>query len=434
MKKYTIAKNFSKSLIKLLKVVRPDAGTSLPGAIMMKLCPEFIKTESKKITKKTICITGTNGKTTTSGLIASILNELEASIVYNKKGANMPQGIATSFLQNNNENIDYGVFECDEAWLYSLFKSMTADYLLITNLFPDQTERYGGVYSLGKRIKKAIELNPKLSVVINADDPHLLPLIDDNTILFSVEKIKNSIDELKYKTEICTCGEEYRYKKRFYAHLGDYFCKKCKNKHPNAKYKAKVVLSEDKTEIEINGEYAFSTSLLGSYNAYNILSAAVIAIEMGISSEIIQKGFDNYQNEFGRMDKFDVNGKNVIVQLIKNPAGTNQSIKLIKDNFNSKLFIAINDTPADGSDISWLYDTDFEYFKDYPNEIIFSGTKANEIALRFKHAGLSEEQFYVEQNIKKAYKHSINETKSGENLLIMANFTAISQLKKIMKK
>lgn len=434
MKKYEIAKNISKMLISGLKIVRPSAGTSLPGHFMTKICPEFIKTESQKVKDEIICVTGTNGKTTSSGLLASILNETGKDVMHNKKGANMPQGIATCFLQNDNKNIDYCVLECDEAWLYSLFQSIHANYLLVTNLFPDQTERYGGVYNLAEKIKQAINVNPDLKVILNADDPHLLPLKTQNTIFYGVEEIENNINELTLSPEICTCGEEYKYKTRFYAHIGNFICPNCKNKRQFPKYKGKIILNENNTKLIVNEEYNFTTKLTGLYNAYNLLSAVSTALEMNISAEIIQKGLDNYQNVFGRIDKFEINGKKVIVQLIKNPVGTNQAIKLIKDNLKSKLFILLNDTPADGRDISWLYDTDFEYFKDYSNEIIFSGTKANELALRFKHAGLNEEKFFIEPNVKHAYKHAIKATNQDETLLILANFTTLAELKNIMKK
>ena len=434
MKKIEIAKNISKILIKTLKVVRPDAGTSLPGKFMLKTCPDYIKIESQKIKEKIICVTGTNGKTTTSGLIASIINEFGKEVLHNKKGANMPQGIATCFLQNEEKPIDYCVLECDEAWLYPLYQSLTADYLLVTNLFPDQTERYGGVYTLAKKIRQAININPNLKIILNADDPHLLPLETQNTIFFGVEKIENNIKEFKYLPEICTCGNEYKYKKRLYAHMGNFYCPNCQNKRRYPKYKANITLNEKYTEININDEYTFTTKLLGLYNAYNVVGAISQALEIEIPKDIIQKGLDRYQNIFGRVDIFEINGKKVMIQLIKNPAGTNQAIKLIKDNLDSKLFVLLNDTPADGRDISWLYDTDFEYLKNYPNEIVFSGTRANELALRFKHAGLNEEKFYVEPDIKIAYNKALKLTNPNETLLILANFTTLAELKNIMKR
>lgn len=434
---YKFAKNISKLVMKSLKLYSEDAGTSLPGYIMMRLCPDFLKTESKRIVGTKIFITGTNGKTTTAGFLASILNQTEKSVIHNKKGSNLPQGIATCFLQNKKQEIDYAVFEVDEAWLYSLNKTFKSDYLVITNLFPDQTERYGGVYSLAKKIKKAIELNPNVKLILNADDPHLLVLENKNTIYFGVEKVENNIDELNELSEICTCGQKYKYEKRFYSHLGYFACEKCGKERKQPKYLAEIVLNKENTLVKIKveeAEYEFKTNILGLCNAYNLLSAATVALEMGVSAEIIQAGFDNYQNLFGRADSFVEKGKKVFVQLIKNPAGTNQAIKLIKNKINSKLLIALNDKFADGRDISWLYNTDFEYFKEYPNEIIFTGTRANEVALRFKHVGLGEENFYIEPNIKKAYKHAINSTRLGENLLVLANFTALKKLKKIVKR
>ena len=434
MKKYEFSKKVSKLLINILKVARPDAGTSLPGRFMTKMCPDYIKTESQKIKDSIVCVTGTNGKTTTSGILASILNETGQNVLHNKKGANMPQGIATCFLQNDDKPLNYGVFECDEAWLLPLYRQMQANYLIVTNLFPDQTERYGGVYALAKRIKQAIDLNPDLKVILNADDPHLLGLETNNTVYFGVEKIENNIDELKYPPEICTCGSEYSYKNRFYAHIGDFYCKNCDKKRKTPRYLGQILLNEENTVITINNEYTFISKMTGLYNGYNILGAVSAALEMGIDPETIQKGLKNYQNVFGRIDKFEINGKKLVVQLIKNPAGTNQAIKLVKDNLKSKLFVLLNDTPADGRDISWLYDTDFEYFKDYPNEIIFSGTNANELALRFKHAGLKEEKFFIEPNVKRAYRRAIKVTKKDETLLILANFTTLAELQKIIKR
>ena len=431
---YKFAKKVSKILIKLLKIFRPDAGTSLPGHVMLKMYPEYLKNQNENIKELSVVVTGTNGKTTTSGLLASILNESGKSVLHNKKGANMPQGIATSFLHNDEKPIDYCVLECDEAWLSTLLKSIKSQYLVVTNIFPDQTERYGGVYALAKKIRYAIDKNPDMKIILNADDPHLLSLVNENTVCFGVENVENSIEEYKYMPEICTCGAEYKYKKHYYAHLGKYKCKLCGNKNPEVKYRAKVVLSMEKSEITINDENTFTTSLIGFYNAYNLICAVSTALELGIDNETIQKGLDNYQNVFGRADKFTINNKNVIVQLIKNPAGANQAIKLIKDIEESKLLIAINDTPADGIDISWLYDTDFEYLKDYRNEIIISGSRANEVALRLKHAGLSEKQFYIEEDIKRAYRHAIRGISTDENLLVLANFSALAGLKKIMKR
>ena len=434
MKKYEIAKNVSKMLISGLKAVRPNAGTSLPGHFMTKICPEYIKNESQKIKEGIVCVTGTNGKTTTSGFIASIINEWGKKVLHNKKGANMPQGIATCFLQNDGKDIDFGVFECDEAWLYSLYQSLTANYLAVTNLFPDQTERYGGVYTLAKRIKQAIDLNPDLKVILNADDPHLLGLQNDNTVFYGVEKIENNISEYKIVPEICPCGAEYKYKKRFYAHMGDFYCPNCKNKRKYPKYSGTIILDEEKTKLIINDELVFNTKLTGLHNAYNLLCAVSTALEIGIGQNIIQKGLDNYQNVFGRIDKFEINGKKIIIQLIKNPAGTNQAIKLIKDIKDSKLFILLNDTPADGRDISWLYDTDFEYLKDYQNTVIFSGTRADELALRMKHAGLSEKNFIIEHDVRQAYKYALKLTNKGESLIILANFTTLAELQKIIKR
>lgn len=434
MKKYKLLKEVSKLLIKGLKVVRPSAGTSFPGKLMMKFNPEYIGIESQRVRDKKICVTGTNGKTTTSGIIASILQETGKYVLHNKKGANMPQGIATSFLQNDDNPIDYCVFECDEAWLYSLYKSLKSDYLLVTNLFPDQTDRYGCVYDLAKKIKKAIDLNSDLRLVLNADDPHLLFLENKNTVYFSVENIENNIKEIKTVSEICPCGSEYKYKKRFYAHIGDFYCPNCINKKKFPKYSAKIILNADETILIINEKYNFSSKLVGLYNAYNVLSAIAIALEIGIDEKIIQKGLNNYQNVFGRIDKFEVNGKKVLLQLIKNPVGTNQAIKLIKDNYDSKLFLLLNDTYADGRDISWLYDTDFEYFKDYPNEIILSGKRAYELALRLKHAGISEQNFHIEHDVKKAYKYAISGLSQKDTLLILANFSTLAELQKIIKR
>ena len=419
-------------------------GTSLPGVVALKISKNFLSFMSKYCKKNILTVTGTNGKTTTAGLIAHILKVSQYSVLHNEKGANMLSGIASSLAVGYKpfSKFDFAVLESDEAYLTKLYDYINADYLLVTNLFRDQLDRYGELNTTAKKIQEAIDKNPNLKIFVNTDDPMLSSLGEKNKkIFFGFEDItyKTSSKESLAPSEAvsCPCGSDLSYEKRYYAHIGKYFCKNCGRQRPEPDYKGYGVIYDEYSEIYLkfnkdseNKELCFKTKLPGLYNAYNVLAAVSACLELNISPEIIQKGLDTYESIFGRSERFSINKRNVLVQLIKNPTGASEVLRTINQKSAKKLLIIINDNYADGRDVSWLWDTDFELLKDYENSIVVSGSRAYDMAVRMKYAGFDEAKIEVKKDIKEAIDYSVKSIEEGEQLLIMPTYTALLEMQK----
>lgn len=422
-------------------------GTSLPGYVALKLAPNFLTHLTKYNSKDVITVTGTNGKTTTSGLLAHILKTAGNNILHNEKGANMPSGIATSLAVGYKpfSQFDYTVLECDEAYLTQLYNSINANYLLLTNLFRDQLDRYGELDTTAKKIQEAITKNPNLILITNADDPTLQELgINNQKIYYGFENIeyKTSATQSQAPAEIvtCSCKSELEYQEVYYAHIGKYFCQNCNFTRPEPNYKGTAIIYDDFSEIIVKytknnnlTETKFTTSLIGLYNAYNVLSAISACLELGINEEIIQKALNNYKTMFGRAEKLNINNKNILIQLIKNPTGATEVLRTINKNNCKKIFIAINDNYADGRDISWLWDTDFELLQNYGCDIVVSGIRAYDMATRLKYAGIDTNKIVIIEDIKTAFNKALNDIQENEQLLIMPSYTALLEMQKFLK-
>lgn len=424
------------------------SATSLPGYISLKISKDFFSHIKTHCNKSIFNVTGTNGKTTTSGIFAHILKTAGNDVIHNAKGANMPSGIATSLAVEYKpfSKFDYAVLETDEAYLTKLYDYLDSDYLIITNLFRDQLDRYGELDATAKKIQNAIEKNPNLKLIVNADDPTLLQLGKNNKkIFFGFEDVKyeENIDNSNVTTEItsCCCGENLIYEKIYYDHIGKYYCPTCGFKMPELDYKGSVVIYGDYSEIKVKyqckgqeTENTFRTNLIGLYNAYNVLAGISSALECGITPDIIQNALDTYRTMFGRAEKLRLDGKNIFVQLIKNPTGASEVIRTINFDITHKVLMIINDNYADGRDMSWLWDTDFEKLKDYPNNIVLSGIRAYDMATRLKYAGFPTEKIEVINDIKDAFNYSLNSINENEQLLIMPTYTALLEIQSLLKK
>jgi len=384
--KFYIALFISKLIYIVLKILRRPA-TSFAGFVALKICPDFMKYTKKSINKVFINITGTNGKTTTSGILAHILEENNQKIIHNVKGANMPSGIANVFVKNicPFKNYDYAVIETDEAYLTKIYDNVKGDCLIVTNLFCDQLDRYGDANFTAKTIQEAIDKNPNVKLILNADDPTVSKFgKDKNAVYFG---LKNSCD-----------------------------------------YFADVKTFDDHIELLVNNSYSFRINLIGEYNAYNTLAAIATAIENGFSNEQIQNALNNYHTAFGRAETRIIDGHKALIQLIKNPTGVNEVLKTI--DVNSHIIFAMNDEYADGRDISWLWDVDFSKLLSAKNPIVTSGTRAYDIANRLKYAGFPTEKIVVEQEIKKAIQLVLNNTTKDEKITILPSYTALLKISK----
>lgn len=424
---------FSLSIAKLvyfiMKTTKLSSGTSFIGLLTLKLCPDFLTPANKYITKNKINVTGTNGKTTTSGLITHIIETNKHTVINNSMGANMLTGIvnALALAITPFKKFEYSVLESDEAYLEKVYDKFEADYLLVTNLFRDQLDRYGELAVTKKLIQNGIDKKPDIQLILNADDPLVATFSSKNKtpVYYGIESVtgNTTISSTEEIFNCPRCGKPLKYEKKFFAQQGHYFCD-CGYKRIEPKYKAHVTLHKTYSLITLNNN-EYKVPLVGLFNAYNALGAIALALELGIKD--IQKALDTFKVAFGRSEVKVLNGHRTLIQLIKNPIGANEVLKTV--DLNSNILIIINDNYADGRDVSWLWDAEFELLKNAKKEIVVSGIRANDMALRLKYAGLKN--IKIISNINKAVDY-IGEN-AGENvdITILPTYTALLEIDKM---
>ncbi|MEI7473926.1 MAG: Mur ligase family protein [bacterium] len=436
----------------ILKTINPAGGTSLPGMVARKISPDILSYLVSQRKKELISITGTNGKTTTSGFIASIIKNNGFTLAHNRKGANMLNGITAAIVKESSLNatldVDYCLLESDEAYLPKLTNEIKPDIILVTNLFRDQLDRYGELDTTAKKIREAINNTSsakRFKLLLNADDPIVSNITPDdkniNKIYYGLEEviIKNSNEEVESPKEIasCACGQKFQYEKIFYGHLGFYYCS-CGIKRPLPHIKAKAVVDTDCSTLDISTEsgevFSVKIDMPGLYNIYNALGAIATALELGIAPNDIAKGLSSYDTVFGRAENISLNGKQAIIQLIKNPIGATEVLRTVNIDPNSRLLIIINDNYADGRDVSWLWDANFELLSNHVNEIVVSGVRASDMAVRLKYAGIDPDRIKVIENMDKALDYSVKVTNNDEKLYILPTYTALLKLQGILRK
>lgn len=389
-----------KIIIKLGKLLGKK-GTSAPGVIALKISPGILNHLSSQVKKEIIIVCGTNGKTTTNNLIYSLLTDRGHKVVCNNVGANMLSGIACSFISmatlGGKLDADYAAIECDEAFLRHIVKHMTPNKIVITNLFRDQMDRYGEVEDTAKLLEEGIAKLTDTTLVLNADDPYVRNLgINRNAIYYGVsEDTGLNRDKLQENQFCLQCGADLDYRYHHYNQLGFYECPKCGFGRPNPNYSAtRVDVSEGiKFVMSYKGiQRKFSVNYKGFYNVYNMLASFAVFEDNGGSAEEAQSTFNSYKPQIGRMESFNIYGKEIILNLAKNPAGFNQVISAIcSDNRKKDVLLAVNAMASDGTDVSWLWDVDFEFLKDKGvNNIYVSGIRRDELTLRLKYAGFDD--------------------------------------------
>ena len=430
MIRFLISLLFARLSSVFLKITRLSPGTSIIGLFVLKICPDFLKYANNYISSKKINITGTNGKTTTSGLINHLIKKSGRSVINNSMGANMLNGVvnALSLQINPFKKSQYSVIELDEANVELVYNDFDADYLLITNLFRDQLDRYGELATTKKFIQNGIDLKSDITLILNADDPLVASFEAKNKIYYGISEIvfEDGLQLSETKTEevfTCSCGKNLNYSKKFYAQQGHYYCD-CGFRRPEVKYEAKVTLYKNHSVVNLSG-VDYTVPLVGLFNAYNAIGAIAVASELGIKN--IKENLLSFKVAFGRSEVKTLNGKRTLIQLIKNPVGANEVLKTIDKISN--LLIIINDNYADGRDISWLWDAEFEFLKDSKKEIVVSGTRADDMALRLKYAGVPVEKIKIINDIKKAVDYVGKN--SDNDITILPTYTALLKLNKL---
>ena len=415
-------------------------GTALPGKVALKLNPDLLQLINAKC-KKTLIITGTNGKTTTNNLINHILEGEYDNLLSNLMGANMTQGIASAYLNDLKEEYEWGIFEVDEGSFEDIVKHIKPDYVLITNFFRDQLDRFGEIENTAKMVYDAIKpLNTTL--ILNADDPFVVKFKDLNkpSIYFGVQKtnfssMNQSIVESRFCPE-CNQGLDYEYYN--YGQLGKYHCKNCGFENPDYEYMiSSIEYINNSYEFTINtshkdhGKINFGYD--GIYNAYNCCAAVAFAKEIGLKMDTISHRIGNFDYKLGRMENFQYRSKVIKIVLVKNPIGLTEVLNSITNDTRKKsvLFI-LNDNPADGTDVSWIWDSDVETVQNIENleYIRCSGVRAEDMALRIKYTELNDVPIFINHNIENAITDALKD--DVEIIYILPTYTAVYNTREIV--
>lgn len=434
-------------LIFRLNRLTGSGGSALPGLVAEKIQPNILKTLSKNnFPKGVVIITGTNGKTTSSRMVAEILEAAGISYIHNKAGSNLSRGIISSLISaaslSGKIRADLALLEVDEASLPAVATALRPNVLVVTNLFRDQLDRYGEVDSTAKLLNKVLE-SYKGQLWLNADDPLVasLGVGHKNTKYFGVSDYHGQ--NLKHDTAVDvvkspTSGKLLRYKKRYFGHIGIYEAVDGSYKRPKPDVEIVKMASQDESSsqaiVEVDGEKAeMSLGLPGLYNIYNGLVALAVADSLKINLAIGVKALAKVTAAFGRVEQIDYEGKELFLLLIKNPTGFNQVITtFLKPARLEPLLFIINDNFADGRDVSWLWDVSLEDIADYPGPVWVSGIRAYDMALRLKYAGF--DNIKVEPDIKMAIDKMATKAKPGSRAYILPTYTAMLEARKLLVK
>ncbi len=419
-------------------------GTVFPGRIARILYPDILYRLAENISEEIIVITGTNGKTTTSNMVAQILKEHDYSLVHNAAGANMLAGITTAFIEKTNfwgsRWFDYALLETDEANLPLLLKEITPKVVLITNFFNDQMDRFGEVDYIINLIKDAVR-NTNIELVLNADDP-LVTHFQRETGLHcwyfgfrETEYDKSEDLESKVGKYCAFCGHQLVFEKYHYAQLGKFHCPNCANKNPEPNFVGHNLQMNPTISFSANDIF-LESPYQGFYNAYNILAAVSIAKLVGLQDKFITEAIRNYQPQAGRMESFSIQGKQVILILVKNPIGLNQALEALGNNPEYKNIIFIlNDKAGDGRDVSWIWEANLELITSrdfYVESFVCAGSRSGDIALRVKYAGYPESRLFLSDGLQAGIQKALNYTSSTS--YIFSTYSALFACRKILIK
>lgn len=437
-----------KFFTRLIKLFGGGA-TTAPGLFALYIDPQLVKKLSKKIKNGSVVISGTNGKTTTSRLITDILST-QYKVIHNRQGSNLLRGIATTLTNNSSilgkPNCNLAVWEVDEATVPEALENVSCKVLVLINLMRDQLDRYGEVDTTRSKWQKAIEKMPKnTALILNADDPGISILAKSykgKVIYFGVNQEKIDLPRVENIADIrhcLNCGYLLNYSAVLSAHMGHYNCPKCKVDRPRPNVSASAInfKSDFSTSLKISTQYSALSaqySLPGLYNVYNVLAAFSVGRILGIDRLKIAQTIESFGAAFGRFQKIGINDKNAIIFLIKNPAGANEVLRTIATRNNLNILAILNDNIADGRDVSWIWDTNWEIIGPRLRSASVSGTRAWDLATRLKYAGiqLSKNSIYMEVNY--SIQKSLHNLSNKDTLLILSTYTALLQVQDSLNK
>jgi len=414
-------------------------GVTWAGKVALKICPDILEQLSGQVRESIFAVCGTNGKTTTNNMLCAALEAEGKKVICNHTGSNMLNGVVSAFVLgakwNGELDADYACIEADEASTRYIFPAIKPDYMILTNLFRDQLDRYGEIDITMNILEEMMRKVPDMKVIVNGDDALSAYIAMDSGNTFTTygisrQVIESAASEIREGRFCKYCGERLEYNFYHYSQLGDYHCPKCGFKRPEIDFDAEDVKVGDQLSFTVEDTHIVA-NYKGFYNVYNILAAYAGVRTAGLKAEHFNEMLRKFNPENGRMEQFRIRGTGITLNLAKNPAGFNQNISAVmQDKTPKDIIIAINDNAQDGIDISWLWDVDFDLFKDESiRSITVSGIRCQDMRLRLKYVDIPSE---LEGDVEKAIRSKIE--KGTGNLYLLVNYTALFGTRNILKK
>jgi UDP-N-acetylmuramyl tripeptide synthase len=416
-------------------------GTTIPGKLLAELDRGAIDRLAGRLTTGTAVVSATNGKTTTTAMAAEILRP-RYRLAHNAAGANLVSGVASTLLSAGNAEL--GLFEVDEGVLPELVTRLRPRAICLGNLFRDQLDRYGELELVAERWRDAVGALPgETRLVYNADDPQLAAVSEAHagSAAFGLDDPRVARPSLQHAADskYCVrCGTPYDYAAAYVGHLGDYRCPRGDHARPALEVAAREVSLHglERADFRLDtpeGSRRIELGLPGLYNVYNAVGAAALARALGAGLDEIAAGLEKFSAAFGRFERIPVGGKRILLLLIKNPAGANEAVRTLVDGGAPRLVVvALNDEIADGRDVSWIWDVDFEPLLPGLETLVASGGRAAELALRFRYGGLDDSAIELQPDLGAALDRGLELTPDGGELVVLPTYTAMLGLQRLL--
>lgn len=431
----------ARAVAALSRLAGTGGGTTVPGKLLSKLDPGAIDRLASRLPAGAAIVSATNGKTTTTAMAAEILRP-RFRLAHNSSGANLVSGVASTLLAARGAEL--GLLEVDEGALPEVMRRVRPRAVCLANLFRDQLDRYGELELVAERWRDAVARLPEdAELLLNADDPQVgdLARAHARSTVFGLDDPLLARPALQHAADskyCLRCGTPYEYAAAYVGHLGDYRCPACGHARPPLDLAARAVELRglERASFDLvtpDGTRRVDLALPGLYNVYNALGAAALARALGATLDEIADGLGRFSAAFGRFERIPVDGKRLLLLLIKNPAGANEAVRTLVDGGPPRLVvIALNDAIADGRDVSWIWDVDFEPLLSGLERLVAAGDRAAELALRFKYAGFDEDAIEVESSLEHALDRGLALTPEGGELVVLPTYTAMLELQRIV--
>lgn len=423
-------------------------GTTLPGRLLLRTAPDAISRLSARLSGPRTVISATNGKTTTAGMLAAVLAAAGREPVHNRAGSNMAWGVATALLEGSGTE---GLFEVDEAWLPQVADELSPTLLVLGNLFRDQLDRYGELERIADGWAELIAARAAtMELVLNADDPLIADLGRDRELrrregatFFGIEDRSQALDQIQHAFDAkhCRrCGSPYRYERAFVGHLGHYLCPNCGADRPQPDVRVTTIelrgIEGSSFRVETpDGGIDVELPLPGLYNVYNAAAAIAAGQRLGVDLDLIGAALGSVKAAFGRVETIAIDDRSLSILLIKNPAGANEVLRTLQQESDRSgepldVWIALNDRIADGRDVSWIWDADFELLSDRVERVFCTGSRGAELAVRLKYAGWPADRIELDDDPAASFDRALAD--GPGRLFALPTYTALLDLRRLL--